>query len=402
MKMMTTTSAGAIEQQHRRRRRRRQSTWVVLTVVALCTFYIDSLLLLRYHAGDEHLPPQTGPVIIRGHLYSCGHNLGGNRVFPDYTPIQEQWDPNIHTNTTQYDILVYGMHGRCVGQSNGVSNNNINDIVTKFNGKILYFNGEPVGDVFDDVSNPEAFLDRVYQIGPYPPQPERKNDDILATMRRTQSLQVYFLTMYTLVVHHNTTQWEWLIDPEKKRRSNQHEAIIYLTSNCSPFRQQAAENLSAVLPLEYGPGCRINTPNATLSAVATSRANFVQNYKVFSQYRYCLVMENSGRQGYMTEKIINAYLGGCLPIYYGSPADVYSVFSDQSLIYYDVDDPQPALSLLRQLASNQTLYEERMSTPILRDGLNTINKHFSLYPYIGDGSLNKQIRQMMKLPQFLA
>jgi hypothetical protein len=104
----------------------------------------------------------------------------------------------------------------------------------------------------------------------------------------------------------------------------------------------------------------------------------------------------------MTEKILNAYLGGCLPIYYGSPPDVYSVFANQSFLYYDVHHPQRTLSRLQQLAGNQTLYEEMSSAPILRDGVNTINQYFSLYPSVGDGSLNQQIRRMMKLPAYPA
>jgi hypothetical protein len=109
-------------------------------------------------------------------------------------------------------------------------------------------------------------------------------------------------------------------------------------------------------------------------------------------------MENTNLHGYMTEKIIQAYLGGCLPIYYGSSHDVYSIFTNNSFVFYDINNPQPALELLQHLKANNTLYEEMLKKRILKDGINTINKHLSLYPEIGNGFINKAIRQMMKIP----
>ena len=33
----------------------------------------------------------------------------------------------------------------------------------------------------------------------------------------------------------------------------------------------------------------------------------------FSYFRFCFVLENRRHEGYITEKIINAFLGGCIP-----------------------------------------------------------------------------------------
>jgi hypothetical protein len=97
---------------------------------------------------------------------------------------------------------------------------------------------------------------------------------------------------------------------------------------------------------------------------------------------------------------LNGFLGGCLPIYIGSSSDVYSVFSKDSFVFYNINDPQPALELLRRLSTNESLYEEMLTKPILKDGNSTVDAYFSLFPENGDGSINRQIREMMGLPSY--
>jgi hypothetical protein len=193
------------------------------------------------------------------------------------------------------------------------------------------------------------------------------------------------------------TRFEWIVDPSKRRHNTgRYNAAIYLAQNCVEHRQKAARTISNIIPIHhYGNGCKIGNDNSLMSPIAQGRDGWRSNYY---EYKYCLVMENTNLHGYMTEKIIQAYLGGCLPIYYGTSQDVYSVFTNNSFIFYDVNNPQPALQLLQQLQANDTLYEEMLKKPILKDGINTINTYPSLYPEIGNGSINKQIRQMMGLP----
>jgi hypothetical protein len=50
-------------------------------------------------------------------------------------------------------------------------------------------------------------------------------------------------------------------------------------------------------------------------------------------------MENIYRDGYVTEKIVIAFLGGCIPIYFGSQ-NVFDVFHKNAFIYYDVENPE--------------------------------------------------------------
>ena len=295
-------------------------------------------------------------------------------------------------------------------------------------------NGESSGNVIDDVpkewirdyENYAPILHRLFQIGPYPPQsPTRKrfNSSYPAllptydTLYSQQSLPVYHVAIYLSVrvakalqkqdsssdneeAQPQSDMWDWLTVPtQRPQNTQQFNAIAYLASNCVPFRDMAARILSqSVVPVHFGKSCPIRGHNATQiqPALNTGRKKFSSNHVLFQHYKYCLVMENFKGDGYMTEKIFNAFWGGCLPIYYGTK-EVYNVYHPSSFVYYDIDDPEPALDLLKRLEANATLYHEMLSAPILLKGKETFDQYFSLLPVVGDGSVNGKIRHMMEI-----
>ena len=55
-----------------------------------------------------------------------------------------------------------------------------------------------------------------------------------------------------------------------------------------------------------------------------------------------------------------AFLGGCIPIYWGT-LDVFKIFNAKSFIYYHVAQPELALERVRYLEANETAYKEVMS-----------------------------------------
>lgn len=102
--------------------------------------------------------------------------------------------------------------------------------------------------------------------------------------------------------------------------------------------------------------------------------------------------------GYITEKIINAFLSGCIPIYYGT-AEIFDIFNEKAFIYYNVSDPEPALKQVAYLESNETAYNETLNQPILANGERTIEKYFSYSDKVGKGMVKHRIRKMMEFPE---
>ena len=82
-------------------------------------------------------------------------------------------------------------------------------------------------------------------------------------------------------------------------------------------------------------------------------------------------MENKASPGYISEKLFNAFLGGCLPIYYGT-REVFDIFSKEAFIFYDINQPEPALNEIQYLQQNNSAYMERLNHPILRNGNQTM------------------------------
>ena len=61
---------------------------------------------------------------------------------------------------------------------------------------------------------------------------------------------------------------------------------------------------------------------------------FDEAVELHAPYRFAIAFENSVVGGYVTEKIVNAYLAGCIPIYRGH-CDIYKYFNRDSFINAD-------------------------------------------------------------------
>jgi hypothetical protein len=96
-------------------------------------------------------------------------------------------------------------------------------------------------------------------------------------------------------------------------------------------------------------------------------------------------------------KTTQRLLAGCVPIYYGT-RQVLDVFHPDSFVFYEVHKPQEALGQVAAMESNPKLYQAMMNAPILKEGAKTIDKYFSIFPNIGDGRWNQEIRSMMGIP----
>ena len=79
-------------------------------------------------------------------------------------------------------------------------------------------------------------------------------------------------------------------------------------------------------------------------------------------YRYHLAIENHSCQHHWTEKLADAFLGHCLPLYFGctNPEDY---FPPESFIRLDIRDADTAVETVRQVFADNP-YEQRLSAII--------------------------------------
>jgi hypothetical protein len=263
------------------------------------------------------------------------------------------------------DVLLKTRSGRCwTGKGEPA-------IELVFPGKIMYVVGESDG--------PYPTHERVYSLGP------------LADSKKT--IKAYFGAM-VLGMQKSKNQQK-MFDPQFRVKNNKKRFLSYVVSRCVAYREKIFTDLSTIATVYYGGGCSGLPGGNGTKKESRNKGSWMQNSKgVFKDYRFGLVLENKKSDGYITEKIVNAYLSGTVPIWYGT-SEIFDVINERAFIFYDPENPQPALDRIMYLEKNQTAYDEVLNEPILANGEQTIEDYFSFRDDVGGGKLKKRIRNML-------
>ena len=93
-------------------------------------------------------------------------------------------------------------------------------------------------------------------------------------------------------------------------------------------------------------------------------------------YRFNIAFENSIKKGWITEKILNAFLAGCIPIYRGDDY-IYKFFNKKAIINANDFDSMESLSdYVIKVDNDKELYESYINQPpCTKENLKNILKH---------------------------
>ncbi|PAF51414.1 hypothetical protein BKH43_01885 [Helicobacter sp. 13S00401-1] len=87
-----------------------------------------------------------------------------------------------------------------------------------------------------------------------------------------------------------------------------------------------------------------------------------------SEYKFSLAIENSSHKGYVTEKIMDAFLAGSVPVYWGA-SDARLDFNQESFINLnDFANLESALEYIKKLDSDDSLYLKMLRSSPLNNG----------------------------------
>ena len=293
-------------------------------------------------------------------FYGYTHPELGRVLFPDFIPS----DLEIHDDYVvgkETDLLVVGMHKK-------KSNN-----FPHFKGIVLYVNGESYGSITPGIENNK------YMIGCIP-------------RHEKHYLQIYYISIAALSLPPNT-----LTNLVKPSRSIQRpfNFLLYIASNCIRHRESTFDTLSLLKTVHFMKGnCHGSFLNQNKTSIpSTDRNKWWNNAKLYNQFRFALVMENTVRSGYITEKILNAFVGGSIPIYYGT-TEIFNVFNYKSFIFYDPLQPEIALNKINYLEQNATAYLEMKRQSIFVN--DSLHQYFSLFTS-KNNSVRNQIRSLIGL-----
>ena len=93
-----------------------------------------------------------------------------------------------------------------------------------------------------------------------------------------------------------------------------------------------------------------------------------------SEYKFNLAMENGSSRGYITEKIIEAWAAGCIPIYWGDPIIAKSFNEEAFINYHNFSSVQEIIDYILELEQNPKRLEKMLKTPILEKNMIDYNE----------------------------
>jgi hypothetical protein len=95
--------------------------------------------------------------------------------------------------------------------------------------------------------------------------------------------------------------------------------------------------------------------------------------EVLSQYKFIICFENTKKGTYITEKLINAYLAGIVPVYWGTPY-VHRLFNADSMLYLEDETDEGSfnrvLAHMVELDQNDEKYLEMVNRPVFSTAAN--------------------------------
>ncbi len=139
-------------------------------------------------------------------------------------------------------------------------------------------------------------------------------------------------------------------DPDSKKFCN------YVISNAisDPARGEMIALLDSYKKTDSGGKYKNNVGGPVADKIA-----FEKNYK------FTMCFENSSAPGYTTEKIMEGFAGGTVPIYWGNP-DIASEFNPEAFINcHDFDSFAEVLKEVKRLDQDNEAYLKKLRAPIL-------------------------------------
>ena len=90
-------------------------------------------------------------------------------------------------------------------------------------------------------------------------------------------------------------------------------------------------------------------------------------FEILPNYKFCLCPENSIYDGYVTEKLIDAYAGGCVPIYSGD-LSVTDQFNEWSFVnYQETKTMDMFVKAIKEIDESDDLYKTIYQKPLLNE-----------------------------------
>lgn len=156
-----------------------------------------------------------------------------------------------------------------------------------------------------------------------------------------------------------------LLNKKFKPINDREKLLVYLNSNCTKKRDNffnLFQKMSNNKGVSLGKCLQTHSSNIHKKYSHKKIVN-LQNYK------FVITMENLSKPGYCTEKIFNAYLNGCIPIYWGCSDTVSKFFNPETYIdLKNFKNEKECIEYILDLAQDEFKMKKMQSSNIFKNG----------------------------------
>jgi hypothetical protein len=148
-----------------------------------------------------------------------------------------------------------------------------------------------------------------------------------------------------------------MIQKEKNfLRKNKFCSFVYSNAKADAFRGEFCDQLALYKKVDSGGKYKNNIGGAVVS-----------KYKFEKEYKFSIAFENVSHPGYMTEKLMQSFAAGCIPIYWGDPLIGESFNTDAFVNVMDFPNVQKAIEYIVYLDQDEKAYNAMIGKPALRE-----------------------------------
>lgn len=169
--------------------------------------------------------------------------------------------------------------------------------------------------------------------------------------------KIFYLPLFLFRGNFNFTS-----SPFKREYTNNKRNLLaaYIALHSPPHRDEFFKILRSKDSTVDGLG----KANNTKQVILPDRKYWWDLSKIYKDYKFGFAMENSNEDGYITEKIMNVYIGGAIPIYWGT-SKIKGIFNPDSFIYVnDYPSFEDCANDIIAIGKDNKRYESMVNAPI--------------------------------------
>ncbi|RLN14501.1 hypothetical protein BBJ28_00021110 [Nothophytophthora sp. Chile5] len=174
---------------------------------------------------------------------------------------------------------------------------------------------------------------------------------------------------------------------------------VYLYARCDrPQREYMFDVLNAIQPVDAPGICAGSSRPPNVSRKASRFSLWYNDDAVhkFEDYKFVIAFENSPAAGYVTEKLVNAFLAGSIPIYMGNSTTVSQLFNTESFIDCGrFEKLRDCAAFVMKVHESPEMYEQIRREPPIRN-IAAFNEAFSWHPSVPSSYIADTVAHLMK------